>query len=173
MFCNSKHRFSQFLAYARCCIFVKFNIKCMTDPYYIFSPNIFVEHTYPLSLTIRVALIQIFFFFLIIYQNLAPTALIVSPRGVKCMTDPKFFVSPNIFSEHTYTLSSTVRVTPIQIFNILSFFRNCAPTAPMVPPRGVTCMTNPQYFCPPNIFSEHTYALSLPPGGASIRKFYT
>ena len=40
----------------------------------------------------------------------------------------------------------------------------------MVPPRGVTCMTNPQYFFPPNIFSELTYPLSPPPRGYPILK---
>ena len=90
-------------------------------------------------------------------QQLAPT---ISPNNSRNIPIP--YLQPDS------------HVTPIQIFYFLSFFfQNLAPTAPMVPPRGVACSSNPQYFCPPNIFSEHTYALSPPHGGASIRTFYT
>ena len=63
----------------------------MADPQYFCYHNIFLEDTYPLSFTVRVALIQIFnflLFFLIFFNNSAPTALMVPPRGVTFMTDP-------------------------------------------------------------------------------------
>ena len=96
-----------------------------------------------------------------------------APTEVNVWRTPNIFSVPTFFQNIPVLYLKPLGWPPYKIF---IFFKYCsnklAPTAPIVLPRWVKYMTDPQYFFPPYILSEYTYTLSISSKEAPIQKLF-